>query len=94
MADKMTPVVAAADGVVRLVNWTAQSHMNRDRCCSLVIRHDDGWESWYIHLDNAHFHDLPGLDDLVRVLDEAVGQLADMNQTVLMNAHIHTQVYP
>ena len=59
MADKMTPVVAAADGVVRLVNWTAQPHMNRDRCCSLVIRHDDGWESWYIHLD----YDTTGTDD-------------------------------
>ena len=59
MADKMTPVVAAADGVVRLVNWTAQSHMNPSRCCTLVIRHDDGWESWYIHLDN----DTTGTDD-------------------------------
>lgn len=59
MADKMTPVVAAASGVVRLVNWTTQDHMNPDRCCSLVIRHDDGWESWYIHLDN----DTTGTDD-------------------------------
>lgn len=59
MADKMTPVVAVADGVVRLVNWTARAHMNPDRCCSLVIRHDDGWESWYIHLDN----DTTGTDD-------------------------------
>jgi peptidoglycan hydrolase-like protein with peptidoglycan-binding domain len=59
IADKMTPVVAAADGVVLYVNWTAQAHMNPDRCCSLVIRHDDGWESWYIHLDN----DTTGTDD-------------------------------
>lgn len=59
MADKMTPVVAAADGVVRLVNWTSRDHMNPDRCCTLVIRHDDGWESWYIHLDN----DTTGTDD-------------------------------
>lgn len=59
MADKMTPVLAAADGVVRLVNWTSKEHMNPDRCCSLVIRHDDGWESWYIHLDN----DTTGTDD-------------------------------
>lgn len=59
MADKMVPVVAAADGYVRLVNWTAREHMNPARCCSLVIRHDDGWESWYIHLDN----DTTGTDD-------------------------------
>ncbi len=59
MADKMTPVVAVASGVIRLVNWTSQSQMNPDRCCSLVIKHDDGWESWYIHLDN----DTTGTDD-------------------------------
>ena len=59
MAEKMTPVVAAASGVVRLVNWTARPDMNPTRCCSLVIKHDDGWESWYIHLDN----DTTGTDD-------------------------------
>lgn len=59
MADKMTPVVAAASGVVRLVNWTSRPDMNPTRCCSLVIKHDDGWESWYIHLDN----DTTGTDD-------------------------------
>jgi len=59
MADKMVPVVAVADGVVRLVNWTSSQSMNPDRCCSLVLRHDDGWESWYLHLNN----DTPGTDD-------------------------------
>jgi peptidoglycan hydrolase-like protein with peptidoglycan-binding domain len=59
LADKMVPIVAVADGVVRLVNWTSRQSMNPDRCCSLVLRHDDGWESWYIHLNN----DTPGTDD-------------------------------
>lgn len=59
MADKLTPVVAAADGTIRLVNWTAQSHMNPERCCTIALRHDDGWESWYIHLNN----DTAGTDD-------------------------------
>ncbi len=60
MADKMTPVVAAAAGVVRLVNWSNRpDDLNPERCCTLVIRHDDGWESWYIHLDN----DTTGTDD-------------------------------
>jgi len=60
MADKMTPVVAVAAGVVRLVNWSSRpDDLNRERCCTLVIRHDDGWESWYIHLDN----DTTGTDD-------------------------------
>jgi len=59
MADKMVPVVAVASGTVRLVNWTADPGMNPDRCCTIALRHDDGWESWYIHLNN----DTPGTDD-------------------------------
>ena len=43
MADKGVPVVAVADGVVR---WTGST------CCYLAIEHEDGWESWYIHLNN------------------------------------------
>jgi len=59
LAAKMTPVVAVADGYIRLVNWTSKDSMNPSRCCSLVLRHDDGWESWYIHLNN----DTIGTDD-------------------------------
>jgi peptidoglycan hydrolase-like protein with peptidoglycan-binding domain len=59
MADKMVPVVAVADGVVRLINWTSSESMNPSRCCTLVLRHDDGWESWYLHLNN----DTPETDD-------------------------------
>ena len=43
MADKGIPVVAAADGVVR---WIGTN------CCYLAIDHGDGWETWYIHLNN------------------------------------------
>ncbi len=58
-AAKGTPVVAAADGTVRLVNWSRASPPSRDRCCSVVIDHDDGWQSRYLHLDN----DRAGTDD-------------------------------
>lgn len=54
MAPKMTEVYAAADGVVRWV---------RDRSGSagryVAIEHGDGWETWYMHLNN----DTPGTDD-------------------------------
>lgn len=50
MAAKMTPVVAVANGTVSYIG---------SRCCSLQIRHDDGWTSKYIHLNN----DTPGSDD-------------------------------
>lgn len=59
-ADKMTPVVAVADGTVLRVNGsTNPGHLNPERCCTIVIRHDDGWQSFYIHLNN----DTPGTDD-------------------------------
>jgi hypothetical protein len=54
MADKMTPVVAVADGTVGWIRNTIG-----DDCCYMTLHHDDGWESWYIHLNN----DTPGTDD-------------------------------
>lgn len=60
MSAKMTPVVAAANGVIVYVNWSSDpGNLNPDRCCTIALRHDDGWESWYIHLNN----DTPGTDD-------------------------------
>ena len=47
---KGTPVVAVDAG--RIV-WVSST------CCALAIRHDDGWTSYYIHLNN----DTPGTDD-------------------------------
>ncbi len=58
-ARKMVRVVATADGRVRLVNWGRSAELNPARCCSIVIDHDDGWQSTYIHLNN----DTPGTDD-------------------------------
>lgn len=60
MADKMVPVLAAAAGVVTHVNWswTAEG-IDPARCCTIQIRHDTGWYSVYIHLNN----DTPGTDD-------------------------------
>jgi murein DD-endopeptidase MepM/ murein hydrolase activator NlpD len=53
MAPKGTEVYAAADGVVVFV---------RDRGSAgryVAIDHGDGWETWYMHLNN----DNPGTDD-------------------------------
>ena len=53
-APKMTKVFAAASGTV---GW-----MHNDqggKCCAMALYHDDGWETWYIHLNN----DTPGTDD-------------------------------
>jgi peptidoglycan hydrolase-like protein with peptidoglycan-binding domain len=60
MADKMVPVVAVASGRVEYVNWSSDSgDLNPEKCCSLGLRHDDGWQTYYIHLNN----DSPGTDD-------------------------------
>jgi hypothetical protein len=50
---KGVPVVAVAAGEVM---WIPES---QSECCFLGIRHDDGWVTRYIHLDN----DNPGTDD-------------------------------
>jgi peptidoglycan hydrolase-like protein with peptidoglycan-binding domain len=61
MAAKMVPVVAANAGTIIRINGSsvAGSTGASNRCCTLAIRHDDGWDSVYIHLNN----DTPGTDD-------------------------------
>jgi hypothetical protein len=54
MAAKMTPIVAVKDGTV---GWMHDEQGGK--CCAMSLRHDDGWESWYIHMNN----DTPGTDD-------------------------------
>ena len=54
LAEKLTPVVAVADGTVRWIHGERGGE-----CCALSIVHDDGWRSRYIHLNN----DTPGTDD-------------------------------
>jgi hypothetical protein len=53
VAPRLTPLVAVADGVVQEV------HGPGPECCWLKIRHDDGWFSVYLHLNN----DTAGTDD-------------------------------
>ncbi|MBP1633232.1 MAG: N-acetylmuramoyl-L-alanine amidase, partial [Acidobacteria bacterium] len=60
MGTKMLPILAAASGRIEYVNWSSNpDDLNPERCCSLSLRHDDGWQSYYIHLNN----DSPGTDD-------------------------------
>ncbi len=53
MAPKMTPVLAAADGVVTSVGEGGSAGRR------LIIEHAGGFETWYLHLNN----DTPGTDD-------------------------------
>ncbi len=51
---KGVPVVAVASGTV---GWMHDELGGK--CCAMALHHDDGWTSWYIHLNN----DTPGTDD-------------------------------
>lgn len=103
MAAKMTPVVAAATGTVTWINWSQNpADLNPERCCTLVITHDDGWESWYIHLNN----DTPGTDDGLGwgiapgielgtrvVAGDLIGWVGDSGTAETTPPHLHFELY-
>jgi hypothetical protein len=45
--------------------------------------------SFFVDLQHADLHDLPDGDDFRRVLDEAIVQLRDMNESILVDADVH-----
>jgi len=53
MGEKMYPIVAIADGIVEEADVSRRSGVH------VYLRHGNGWESWYMHLNN----DSPGTDD-------------------------------
>jgi len=101
MASKMTPVLAAHDGVILRVNGSSYASY-KGNCCTLAIRHDDGWESVYIHLNN----DTPGTDDGqgwgiapgielgVRVrAGQVIGYVGDSGNAEGTSPHLHFELY-
>lgn len=62
MATKHSPVVAVADGFVTKIDKSPRSGYY------VRITHQDGWQSWYMHLNN----DTPGTDDGAGGLEGAV----------------------
>ena len=103
MAQKMVPVVAAGSGTVRYINWSHDpDDLNPDRCCTMVIAHDDGWETWYLHLNN----DTPGTDDGqgwgiapgitigTRVAaGDFIGWVGDSGNAENTSPHLHFELY-
>lgn len=89
---KGRPVVAVADGTVGWIGTT---------CCYLEIEHDDGWSSWYIHLNNdtsgtddgQGWGIAPGIERGVRVVaGQLIGWLGDSGNAEGSSPHLHFEL--
>lgn len=104
MADKMAPVVAASDGVIRWMSTGSYKDCNgvTSPSYSLSLEHSDGWVTRYIHLNN----DTPGTDDGLGVgyapgisvgTQVAAGQLlgwvGDSGNAECTAPHLHFELY-
>lgn len=96
MAPKMSPIVAVRDGTVSSV------HAASGDCCWITIKHDDGWSSWYLHLnndvdgsDNGHGVGIrPGLAEGMRVTaGEVIGWVGDSGNAEPGPAHLHFELH-
>jgi hypothetical protein len=89
-APRMTPVLAVATGRVVLIG--------EGDCCSIRIRHDDGWSSSYVHLNNDRWGTddglgsgiVPGLavGDRVRA-GQVIGYVGDSTNAEETRPHLH-----
>ena len=96
MAPKLTPVVAVANGTIGSIR------AQRGDCCWIVLNHDDGWSSWYLHLNN----DVLGSDngrgngirpDLIEgsrvAAGEVIGWVGDSGNAEPGAPHLHFELH-
>ena len=97
-APRLTPVVAVADGVISRV---AQDR-GTDNCCWAIVEHTDGWQSYYIHLNNDQYDTDDGLGiglrtDLVEGLPpprgEVIGWVGDSGNAEGTVPHLHFELH-
>ena len=95
-AAKMTPVVAVRDGTIRTL------HAHGADCCAIGITHDDGWSSYYLHLnndvdgsDNGHGIGIrPDLAIGTRVVaGEVIGWVGDSGNAEPSTPHLHFELH-
>jgi murein DD-endopeptidase MepM/ murein hydrolase activator NlpD len=97
MAPQMTPVVAAADGVVIRIELGG-----RLAGTYIALLHDDGWETWYIHLNNDSFGTDDGRGIGVRpdlavgdrvAAGELIGWVGDSGNAETTAPHLHFELH-
>jgi murein DD-endopeptidase MepM/ murein hydrolase activator NlpD len=96
---KLTAVLAVKSGEVAQIHNQAGS----EDCCWLAVEHDDGWESWYIHLNNDSYGTDDGQSVGVRVdlevgdtveEGEVIGWLGDSGNAEDTNTpHVHFELH-
>lgn len=89
---KLMPVYAVSDG---LVAWLGSE------CCSLAVKHPDGWSSYYIHLNNDTFGTddesgwglAPGIESGVAVTrGQLLGWIGDSGNAEQTVPHVHFEL--
>jgi hypothetical protein len=97
-APRLTPVVAVSDGVVTRV---AQER-GTGNCCWAIVEHTDGWQSYYIHLNNDQHDTDDGLGiglrtDLVEgssvARGEVIGWVGDSGNAEDTVPHLHFELH-
>ena len=96
-APKLTPVLSVADGTVMDIKQV----VGTEECCSIKIRHNDGWYSVYIHLNNDMYLTDDGLGIGVRpdlkvgdevLAGEVVGWIGDSGNAEDSVNHLHFEL--
>lgn len=98
MAEKMTEVYSFADGVVAKVSSSRRAGRY------VIIEHADGWETYYIHLNNDNFGTddgdapwhltiAPGLEEGSKVVaGQLIGWVGDSGNAEGSSPHTHFEL--
>lgn len=96
-APKLTPVLATADGTVIAIT----NEIGTEDCCWLAVRHRDGWQSYYVHLNNDTYGTDDGQSQGVRIdlevgdevkEGEVLGWLGDSGNAEDSIPHLHYEL--